>query len=130
MAEPSNTRLAARLRSFADVVDPPARITGDGMTPEDRAALPEIRETPATLGHVLDAHKFMAEHCRKLEARILAFEQRPVLEDAGVWQERALYKPGAVVTYKGSAWVSREANSNARPGKSSCWRLMVKSEQR
>ena len=42
MADPhDNTRLAARLRSFADVVDPPAKGNG-GMTPEDRAALPDI----------------------------------------------------------------------------------------
>src|SRR5262249_12837530 len=55
--------------------------------------------------------------------------KRPVLEDAAFWQERAVYRPGQVVTYKGSAWVCREANSNARPGKSDVWRLMVKSDQ-
>ena len=67
---------------------------------------------------------------RKLEERIAELEKRPMLEDAGVWQERAVYRPGQVTTYKGSAWVCRQANSNERPGKSDVWRLMVKSEQR
>jgi hypothetical protein len=47
---------------------------------------------------------------------ILELQARPALEDAGVWQERTVYRPGHVVTVDGSAWVCREANSNADQG--------------
>jgi hypothetical protein len=76
----------------------------------------------------------VAQHVREtvepLKKQITQLEARPVLEDGGVWAERALYHRGHVVSYKGSAWVCHEANSNTRPGKSNAWRLMVKSEQK
>jgi hypothetical protein len=73
---------------------------------------------------------FLRELLEPLKQRIDELAQRPVLEDAGAWQERAFYRRGHVVSFKGSAWVCQQANSNTRPGKSDIWRLMVKSDQR
>ena len=75
----------------------------------------------------------VAQHVKNVTAplkeRIAELEARPVLEDAGIWRESAVYKPGHVVSFKGSAWTCQQPNSNARPGKNNCWRLMVKSDQ-
>jgi hypothetical protein len=129
MAELShdNTRLAARLRSFADVVDPPAKGNG-GMTPEDHAALPEIRETPATLGHVLLAFRELAREFKRLEREIAELKAK-MLTDGGVWHAETFYEKAAVVTYQGAPWIANEPNSNAKPGTSSVWRLIGKSHR-
>lgn len=63
---------------------------------------------------------------RKLEARIRAIEERPLLEDAGVWNRSSAYYPGNVVTHDGSSWVARTSHSHGEPGKCDDWRLMVK----
>jgi hypothetical protein len=47
------------------------------------------------------------------------------LKDAGVWDEKTTYPPGRLVTSDGSAWVSRQLNSHAKPGTSGVWRLLV-----
>jgi len=117
--------LAARAQKLADTLEAARKPATNRIEFTERELA-----TPANIGHVLKVHENLVERCRKLEARILEFEKRAVLEDGGTWQERAPYRPGQVVTYKGSAWVCREANSNTRPGKSDCWRLMVKSDQR
>jgi hypothetical protein len=74
--------------------------------------------------------EFVKETVAPLKERIAELESRPVLQDAGIWREHTVYNSGAVVSYRGSAWVCHEANSNARPGKSNAWRLMVKSDQK
>jgi hypothetical protein len=63
---------------------------------------------------------------RKLEARIRELEQRPLLEDAGVWNRSSAYYPGNVVTHDGSSWVARTSHAHGEPGKCDDWRLMVK----
>jgi hypothetical protein len=62
----------------------------------------------------------------ELKARINELEARPLLEDAGVWNQSTVYRPGQTVTCGGSAWVCKEANSNGKPGTSDSWRLMIK----
>ena len=81
-------------------------------------------------GLVPFVHDVIAEATAPLIARIAELEARPSLEDAGVWDQAKLYRPGHVTTHDGSAWVCKEANSNARPGTSNAWRLMVKSKGR
>jgi hypothetical protein len=63
---------------------------------------------------------------RKLEARIRELEQRPLLEDAGIWNRSSEYHPGMVVTHDGSAWVAKILHAHGEPGKSDAWRLLVK----
>ena len=68
----------------------------------------------------------IAPHLQAIEKRIAELEARPALEDAGTWNAQRVFKPGNIVTHEGSAWVCKEMCSNARPGQSDCWRLMVK----
>jgi hypothetical protein len=63
---------------------------------------------------------------RKLEARIRAIEERPLLEDCGTWNRSSTYYPGNVVTHDGSSWVARTSHAHGEPGKCDDWRLMVK----
>jgi hypothetical protein len=142
---PVKDRAEARRRS-AQIISMQRETAGIArdVAEADAAAVAAARIANSTGAAVVDTEllgellgelgKTVAQHTKDtvepLKQRIAELEARPVLEDAGVWQERALYRPGHVVTYKGSAWVCREANSTARPGKSDVWRLMVKSEQR
>jgi hypothetical protein len=63
---------------------------------------------------------------RRLEDRIRAIEQRPLLQDAGVWSRAAEYYPGDVCTFDGSVWVCKTHHAHGKPGESDAWRLMVK----
>ena len=51
----------------------------------------------------------------------------PTLADsyAGVWQP-SLHRRGAVVTMDGSLWIAKAAATEAKPGTSDDWQLMVK----
>jgi hypothetical protein len=63
---------------------------------------------------------------KQLQARIIELEERRNLHDAGVWREGVMHMPGAVVSYRGSAWVCRTGCKDVRPGTSEHWRLMIK----
>lgn len=63
---------------------------------------------------------------RKLEARLRAIEERPLLEDSGIWNRSSAYYPGNVVTHDGSSWVAKTSHAHGEPGKCDDWRLMVK----
>jgi DNA-binding transcriptional MerR regulator len=61
----------------------------------------------------------------ELERRIEELEARPSLHDAGVYEAGTAYAKGAAVSHSGSYWVAK-ADTVARPGESTQWRLIVK----
>jgi hypothetical protein len=63
---------------------------------------------------------------RRLEDRIRAIEERPLLEDVGVWNPNSEYCPGMVCTFDGSSWVCKTWHRNGKPGSTTDWRLLVK----
>src|SRR5262245_26530901 len=63
---------------------------------------------------------------RRLEERIRELEQRPLLEDAGIWNRSTEYHPGQCVTFDGSYWVCKTMHRHGKPGETDCWRLLVR----
>lgn len=104
-----------------------ARIANAKRAPVAGEATSLSNEVVAALaaGLVPFLGEFVAEALSPLKERLDTLEARPLLEDAGVWDEKTAYPPGRVVTHDGSAWVSRQLNSRAKPGTSGVWRLLV-----
>jgi hypothetical protein len=62
-----------------------------------------------------------------LRDRIAQLEQRPAsLKYCGVWGEAERYALNDAVTYGGSLWIARAANSGVTPGSGAGWQLCVK----
>lgn len=70
------------------------------------------------------------ENRKELEQRLLkrieALEARPVMVDAGVWDETKSYGPGSFVSHQGCGWVAQVESKGIRPGDGTIWRLAVK----
>ena len=64
-----------------------------------------------------------------LTPRLEGVEQstKGALKDAGVWTGATRYSLGNVVSHAGSAWIAQTDSIAEIPGKSSAWRLAVKS---
>lgn len=61
-----------------------------------------------------------------VDDRIKALEIRPELHDAGVWRTGQTYKPGAIVTHRGAAWVNRHEHlSTGTDLDASSFRMLV-----
>ena len=78
---------------------------------------PEMMETIETMMRTRQA---------RLEERVRAIEERPLLEDCGVWNARTDYHPGNCVVHDGSSWIAKTWHSREQPGKSDSWRLMAR----
>jgi hypothetical protein len=61
-----------------------------------------------------------------LLARIEQLESRPTLTYKGVWTAGGQYAVGSIVTCKGSVWHCNIAATDARPGETPNWQLMVR----
>ncbi|WP_338688458.1 hypothetical protein V5279_23900 [Bradyrhizobium sp. 26S5] len=62
--------------------------------------------------------------------RIEALEARPVMVDAGVFDDAKTYSPGSFVSYQGSGWAAQVETRGVRPGDGTIWRLAVKKRSR
>jgi hypothetical protein len=60
------------------------------------------------------------------DKRLKQLESRSWLEYRDVWKADVTYRADDAVTWDGCMWVARAASTNARPGRSECWRLAVK----
>ena len=108
-------------------------LTGAHLTPLAESLVPFMRESIGEAVAPLEQRLAALEQKRglaPLAARLGALESRPLLEDGDIWDERSVYRKGAVVTHAGASWVGREPNSNCKPGTSNVWRLMHKSHGR
>lgn len=81
---------------------------------------------PATADYIEKTVKPIAERIVALENRVKELEDRPVMEYAGVWDQKKVYGSGKFVTDGGSLWHSRRANVGERPGNGDAWTLAVK----
>lgn len=108
----------------------------DYPTPMDRA-LDDLFH--AVKGYVERSLQPLADRTKALEKRNaelegdnadlhrqLAAVRSKGIEYRGVWEDRAEYQQGDVVTDKGSMWVARGCSRGMRPGASDAWQLAVK----
>ena len=61
----------------------------------------------------------------KLLKRIEALEARPVITDAGVWDQFKTYSAGALVSHQGGGWIAQVESKGVRPGDGALWRLAI-----
>lgn len=74
-----------------------------------------------------DKRNVVAKDVAKLAERIEALEARPVLVDAGVWDEGKTYAVGSLVSFRGAGWIAQVESRACRPGDGKLWRLAIKS---
>jgi hypothetical protein len=112
-------RPAARASKLAALSDAELRAMGAAVVQYCRESFgPELMEK--------FVEPLLKSQMRRLEERIRAIEERPLLEDCGVWNKNSDYHPGMCVTFDGSMWVAKTWHRNGQPGKCDDWRLMVK----
>lgn len=93
-----------------------------------------FRALITTLGVLHAEHRLLVamgrDHRKDLEEtllkRIEALEARPVMIDAGVFDDAKTYSPGSFVSYQGSGWAAQVKTKGVRPGDGTIWRLAVK----
>lgn len=81
---------------------------------------------PVIADFIESAVKPIVERNAALEKRVNELEARPVMEYAGVWDQKKVYGSGKFVTDGGSLWHSKRASVGERPGASDAWTLAVK----
>lgn len=93
------------------------------VTDSTTASRPAGTKFASRLTPLIDA---VAEAIGKLSARIEALERRPILRDAGVFNQSQTYSRGDGVTFGGSFWICQEDGVTSKPGVGKLWRLAVK----
>ncbi len=80
---------------------------------------------PVTVGMLTRAIDAVVAAIKERDAHIRALEQRPHFEYRGVWDPRADYDIGDLVTDRGSMFHCWEP-THERPGETDAWQLCVK----
>lgn len=90
--------------------------------------------TPITALDIEDLAQAIAsaidEAISPLERRLNAIESRkaePALKWAGVFEFARRYEVGDITTSNGGLWLAVDSSAGEKPGRSSSWRLIVKS---
>ena len=114
---------ARNLRKSSEPKETRTEIFSATVTDSTTASRPAGTKFASRLTPLIDA---VAEAIGKLSARIEALERRPILRDAGVFNQSQTYSRGDGVTFGGSFWICQEDGVTSKPGVGKLWRLAVK----